>query len=69
MKKVENYVVLSLFDGASSGQMALREAGCKRQVLSGKKWQLISSTFWQLTASVYIVSFQPADFSAGSFIY
>ena len=27
MKKVENYVVLSLFDGASCGQMALREAG------------------------------------------
>lgn len=27
MKKVENYVVLSLFDGASCGQMALKEAG------------------------------------------
>ena len=32
---------------------AERLKGCKRQVLSSKKWKLFSSTFWQIKSSTY----------------
>ena len=29
------------------------EVGCKRQVLSDKKWKLFSSSFWQIKSSTF----------------
>ena len=56
-------VYMALFVFATGFLVTLMD-GCKRQVLSSKKWQLISSIFWQLSTSTL---YAPTDCSVGIF--